>query len=348
MGSTSDPPRAVETTLSWLVTVNRDTPLVPTRPGHAIEGIEVGHSFGSRPALDGVSLTVARGEIHALLGPNGAGKTTLLRVLSGLIKPRLGRVTVAGVDVVADPEGVRERIGLLPSGEYTLYDRISGLENLVFFGRLQGLRRRDARARATDLLEAVGLAESAGFPAGRYSHGMKKRLSFARALLIDPEVLLIDEATHDLDPEGGSRIRDLARTAAAGGAAVLWTTQRLDEIRGFAARVTLLQRGRTRFQGSLLELVARAPRRYVLHVRNGSTPSDMLEPVLARALEPMPAVELSRAVDLEHFVLALGDGAVLGDALTALAAADVQVLECREERSAVEEAFLRVTREDAE
>ncbi len=203
--------------------------------------------FRNDVALAGVDLTVAPREIHALLGPNGAGKTTLIRVLCGLVDPDGGEIMVSAP------------VGLVPSGDRTFYLRISGAENLVFFARLQGLRLHTARERAREALEQVGLEGAAALPVGQYSHGMQKRLSVARALLVDPSVLLVDEATHDLDPEGARRVRGLIAGLAQRGTAVLWTTQRIEEIRDFAHTVTLLRHGSVGFAGSVDELVARAP-----------------------------------------------------------------------------------------
>ncbi len=166
------------------------------------------------------------GSCTLLLEPNGAGKTTLTRGLCGLVDPDARTVETAGT------------VGLVPSGDRTFYLRISGLENPIFFGRLHGMRLRAARDRA-QVLDAVGLAEAANVAVGRYSHGMQKRLSVARTLLANPSVLLVDEATHDLDPEGARRVRSPVGTLAERGTAVLWTTQRVEGIRDFAHAVTL-------------------------------------------------------------------------------------------------------------
>jgi ABC-2 type transport system ATP-binding protein len=232
-----------------------DTTVRQLRPIPALEIRGLRRRFDRRLALDGVDLAVPAGEIFALLGPNGAGKTTLLRTISGLVAPTQGSVSVGGADA-AGTRARRGHVGLVPSGDRTFYLRISGLENLVFFARLQGLRRRAALARAEEVLDAVGLADAARRRVGAYSHGMQKRLSIARALLTEPAVLLIDEATHDLDPEGADRVRALVAERAAAGAAVVWATQRVEEISGFADRVTLLSAGRVRFTGSVIELLA--------------------------------------------------------------------------------------------
>jgi ABC-2 type transport system ATP-binding protein len=226
------------------------------RPTPALEVRGLRRAFDRRLALDGVDLVVPGGEIHALLGPNGAGKTTLLRTISGLVAPTEGSVSVLGVDVTAGTRARRGQVGLVPSGDRTFYLRISGFENLVFFARLQGLPRRKAFARAQEVLAAVGLADAGRRRVATYSHGMQKRLSIARALLTEPEVLLVDEATHDLDPEGADRVRSLVAERADAGTAVVWATQRVEEINGFADRVTLVSRGRVRFTGSVVELLA--------------------------------------------------------------------------------------------
>jgi ABC-2 type transport system ATP-binding protein len=223
-------------------------------PAPDVQGLR--RVFERSTALDGVDFAVRAGEIHALLGPNGAGKTTLLRTLSGLVAPTERSVKVLGADVTAGTRALHGHVGLVPSGDRTFYLRISGLENLVFFARLQGLRRRKAVGRAQEVLAAVGLTDAARRRVGTYSHGMQKRLAIARALLTEPRVLLVDEATHDLDPEGAQRIRSLVAERAAAGAAVVWATQRVDEISGFADEVTLLSAGRVRFTGSVDELLA--------------------------------------------------------------------------------------------
>jgi ABC-2 type transport system ATP-binding protein len=312
----------------------------------AVDARGLRHRFRSstRPALRGVDLTVAPGEVRALLGPNGAGKTTLLRVLAGLLRPDEGVLRLGGRDGLDGGVDVREQIGLMPSGDRSLYLRLSGLENLVFFARLQGYRRRDAIVRAEQVLAAVGLADVGRKPVRSYSHGMQKRLSFARALLVDPRVLLIDEATHDLDPRAAVTVRELAREAAAGGTAVVWATQRLDEIRGFADTVTLLDRGRVRFAGSVPELMRHAAgSSYLLQLRNGGSPAAELESKLRVALGGSATIAQAERAGEGHYVLSLLDGVILGDALGALAGAGVEIVACREERSEIEQAFVALT-----
>ena len=285
------------------------------------------------------------GEIVALLGPNGAGKTTLVRVLTGLVKPDSGTARVLGIETWDCPRELRAQMGLVPSGDRSLYLRISGLENLVFFGRLHGLSRGEASARAWELLEVVGLADSARVRSGFYSHGMQKRLSIARALLTEPSVLVIDEATHDLDPEAATEMRALVRGLADRGAAVVWATQRIEEIRGFADRVTLLRTGEVVFEGTVSQLVAVAvPRRYVVRLRNGRSTGRELAPALREAVDGRATITAASGGDPEDFLLHLAEDAVLGEVLASLTATDVDVVACREERSEIENAYLNLAR----
>jgi len=319
--------------------VIRSRPQNPATAAIQVRGVS--RRFKGRRALRHVSLAVDRGTVHALLGPNGAGKTTLLRILTGLVAPTSGDVSLLGAPVGA--RTLRSKIGFIPAGDRSFYLRISGRENLVFFARLHGFRRREAAERADEALESVGLSDAARLRVGAYSHGMQKRLSIARALLSNPEILLVDEATHDLDPHGAVVVRKLVTELAERGATVLWTTQRLEEIRGFADRVTLLRDGATCFTGTVPELMTHAvPRRYLLRIRNGVPDSRALEARLRDALDTQGTITAQD--DVEHFLLALAPGAILGEAIAALTADDVQVLTCREEQSEIEEAFLKLTR----
>jgi len=301
--------------------------------------------FRDTVALDGVSMTLHAGRIHALLGPNGAGKTTLTRILAGLAAPTSGSVSLFGGDGLG-PRELRDRVGFIPAGDRTFYLRLSGVENLVFFARLHGLRRREAVARARTVLASVGLDDAADRPVSGWSHGMQKRLSVARALLTEPDVLLVDEATHDLDPEGAQRIRLLVSLLAARGTAVLWATQRIDEIRGFADSVTFLAAGTVRFEGSVARLIDHgAARRYVLRVR-GTEPLGPFGRVrLQRALGATAVVSLPLADDPEHAILEPSAGRSIGEAIAALVDGGFAVLACRHERSEVEEAFLALSSE---
>jgi ABC-2 type transport system ATP-binding protein len=304
----------------------------------ALEALSISRSFGHRRVLDEVSLSVERGQVRALLGPNGAGKTTLLRILSGLVMPDSGSVRICGSDPHTSERVARRKLGLVPSGDRTFYLRLSGHENLVFFARLHGMKRGRARGRAYEVLEQVELADAADLAVQKYSHGMQKRLSVARALLTEPAVFLVDEATHDLDPAAARNVIEIVRGLCREGVAVIWATQRLDEIRGFADGVSLLSRGQVQFSGSVPELMSHAaPRRFLL--RLDGLPGHDLDERVETALAGRGSAEMG-GNGSGHLTIQLHADVILGDALAALTAADLQVLACREERSEIEEAFL--------
>jgi ABC-type multidrug transport system ATPase subunit len=187
------------------------------------------------------------------------GKTTLLRILAGLTDPSDGSVRILGGDPKRDE--IRSRIGWIPGGDRTFYMRLSGMENLIFFGRMYGLTASRARQLGSRLLDRVGLGGAGKKPTGTYSKGMLKRLAVARALLSEPAVLLCDETTHDLDPEGSGSIRELFRELSQEGIAIVWATQRLDELSHFAHSVTVLSEEGVAFSGRFDDLVHRIPSR---------------------------------------------------------------------------------------
>ncbi|WP_033310271.1 daunorubicin resistance protein DrrA family ABC transporter ATP-binding protein [Streptomyces iakyrus] len=220
-----------------------------------VEGVE--KTYGDKKALDGLDLTVARGTVHGVLGPNGAGKTTLVRVLSTLLRPDAGRVGVAGHDVVREAYAVRLRIGLL--GQHAALDEeLGGRQNLELFGRLHHLGARRARARAGELLERFGLADTGRKAVRQYSGGMRRRLDLAASLITEPEVLFLDEPTTGLDPRGRAEVWSSVRSLVGGGTTVLLTTQYLEEADQLADRISVVDAGRVIAEGTADELKAEA------------------------------------------------------------------------------------------
>ncbi|ASO21149.1 ABC-2 type transport system ATP-binding protein [Actinoalloteichus hoggarensis] len=205
--------------------------------------------YGSVRALDGLDLVVSSGTVLGLLGPNGAGKTTAVRIITTLLRPDGGQAQVAGVDVRADPQGVRRRIGL--SGQYAAVDEhLTGFENLEMVARLYGMGRRAARVRARELLERFGLTEAGGRPSKTYSGGMRRRLDLAGALVASPPVLVLDEPTSGLDPRSRLQMWDVIRELVAGGTTLLLTTQYLDEADQLADSIVVIDHGRAIARGT--------------------------------------------------------------------------------------------------
>jgi ABC-2 type transport system ATP-binding protein len=205
--------------------------------------------FGSFTAVDGIDLSVPRGEIYGFLGPNGAGKSTLLRMLCTLLRPSAGRALVAGYDVVEEPQEVRFRIGVALQ-EAALDDRQSGRELLALQGRLYGLRSSEIRIRLAEVLGLVDIGGAIDRRIGTYSGGMKRRLDLAAALMHNPEVLFLDEPTTGLDPTSRDSVwSEVRRLNGELGMTVFLTTQYLEEADELADRVGILADGRLVAEG---------------------------------------------------------------------------------------------------
>jgi ABC-2 type transport system ATP-binding protein len=216
----------------------------------------VSKRFGGLQAADNVTFHVEAGEIYGLLGPNGAGKTTTISMISGLLRPDNGRVTVGGVDVWGAPEKAKALMGVAPQ-ELAIYEELSARENLEFWGQLAGLRRAEVKTRTTELLEALALADRAKDAVKTYSGGMKRRINIGCALLHRPKLLLLDEPTVGIDPQARSNILELVRKLSKDGAAILYTTHYLEEAEILCDRIGIIDHGKLLAEGTLSELQKR-------------------------------------------------------------------------------------------
>ncbi len=205
-------------------------------------------------ALDSVSIKVEKGKIGALVGHNGAGKTTLLKILSTLIIPTSGDAFVNGYSVTREEKKVRENIGLVTVSERAFYYRLTALDNLIFFSSLQGLSLGEAKKRANELLDFVGLGEWKGIPYMKFSTGMQKKLALARALITDPPVLLMDEPTLGLDLVSAREFRSTIRNLKDKNKTILLSSHYLREIEELADVIFLIKRGKIVANGTLDEL----------------------------------------------------------------------------------------------
>jgi ABC-2 type transport system ATP-binding protein len=235
-------------------------------------------------ALDRVSLEIPQGEIHGLLGPNGAGKTTLVKILSTVLVPTSGRAHVLGHDVVDEAKAVRPLIGIVFGGERGLYWRLTGRQNLEYWGALYRLSAGETRRRAQQLLERVGLRDKADERVEKYSRGMKQRLHLARGLVGDAKVLFLDEPTTGMDPLAAREFRNLIGELKGEGRTILLATHDMVEAENVCDRVTLIDRGTilaTESPRSLGRVISRYQRIDV----------EGAEPALLRQLQALPGVQ---------------------------------------------------------
>jgi ABC-2 type transport system ATP-binding protein len=217
----------------------------------AAEGLR--KTYGSRPALDGFTLSAAAGEIVGLVGPNGAGKTTFVEVVAGLARPAAGRVRVCGVDALAQPRAARALMGISPQ-ETALYPSATVAEHLRLFGGLAGLRRSALKAAVADIAERMDLTAVLGQPAGLLSGGQRKRTQAATALIAERPLLLLDEPTVGADPLTRSKLLAVVADRARRGAAVIYATHYLPELSELGATIALAQAGRIVARGTQHEL----------------------------------------------------------------------------------------------
>jgi len=213
--------------------------------------------FGDLAAVDGIDLEVPRGSFFGFLGPNGAGKSTTIKCLTGLMRPTAGTFRILGLDPAADPVAVKRRIGVVPE-TLALFDRLTGAETLSFVGQVHGLPAATVRSRATDLLTLMDLASAAGDMAADYSHGMRKKLALAVALLPAPRLLFLDEPFEGIDAVASRQIRQLLSRFVEGGGTIFLTSHILEIVERLCDHVAVIHKGRLVAQGLLTDLRAGA------------------------------------------------------------------------------------------
>lgn len=215
-------------------------------------------------ALKGVSLSFDRGSVFGLLGPNGAGKTTTVKILATVLTPDAGEAYVDGYSVTKEPERVRENLGVVFSADRGFYGRLTGFENLVYYGMLYGMSRGDAAKKASELLELVDLGDSRHRLYEEYSLGMRARLAVAKALIHEPSVVILDEPTIGLDPVSSRKIREVLLRLARDGRSIMITTHNMWEAETMCDKVAIIYGGRIAIEGKPEDLKARLMgRRYI-------------------------------------------------------------------------------------
>jgi ABC-2 type transport system ATP-binding protein len=219
----------------------------------ALETRGLRRTFGDLAAVDGIDLAVPAGSLYGFLGPNGAGKSTTIKCLTGLLRPTAGTVRILGLDPLSDPVAIKRKVGVVPE-DLALFERLSGLETLSFVGQVYGLRRKEVRSRAGELLELMDLIDASSSLVADYSHGMRKKLALAAALLPAPRLLFLDEPFEGIDAVASRLIRKLLLNYVGGGGTIFLTSHILEIVERLSNHLGVIHKGKLVAQGPLEDL----------------------------------------------------------------------------------------------
>lgn len=304
----------------------------------AVEAKGLVKVFGDNRAVDGVDLKVPTGTIYGVLGPNGAGKTTTISMLATLLKPDGGSAKIFGHDIQKESQIVRQLIGV--TGQYASVDEtLSATENLVIFGRLLGLGRSEAKAKAAELLEEFGLTKAAKRPLKNFSGGMRRRLDLAASLIAQPPLIFLDEPTTGLDPRTRTQMWDTIRRLVDTGSTVLLTTQYLDEADQLADRIAVIDSGKVVAEGTPNEL-KRSVGTASLQIR---LKNDTHQMKAKKIIEEHLKTKVSLSPEAAELTAPLADPDKVTDVLVALRAADIRLDEMSVQKPTLDEVFMALT-----
>jgi lipooligosaccharide transport system ATP-binding protein len=289
--------------------------------------------FGNFTAVDGIDFELTKGEAFGFLGPNGAGKSSTMRMIGCVSPPSAGELTILGLDPVADGPAIRARLGVVPQ-EDTLDVELTVQENLLVYGRYFGLPRDVIRERTARLLDFVQLSDRAGSPVDPLSGGMKRRLTIARSLINEPEVLLLDEPTTGLDPQARHVVWDRLFRLKQQGVTLVLTTHYMDEAEQLCDRLVVMDRGKIAAGGSPRELISEYSTAEVLELRFDPSGHELAAEKLASA----PADRMEVLADRVLLYVTDGDAT-----LAAVRDMGVEPLTSLVRRSSLEDVFLRLT-----
>jgi len=301
-----------------------------------IEVEDLQKSYGTLRAVDGISFEVPEGQLFGFLGPNGAGKTTTLSMVSGLLKPDNGRVSIAEMDVWSEPKKAKRILGLVPQ-DLALYEELSARENLMFWGSLFYLPRAQLKANIDLWLDRVGLKDRAKEAVSKFSGGMKRRLNLAIGLVHNPKVVLLDEPTVGIDPQARNNILDIIRQIAKEGTTILFTTHHLEEAEALCDRIAIMDHGRILETGSVEELAKVAGDGDIVTVNGPFTSAQFRSVLDEEDVNILNAVEHAGTVSLDsermNVVTLLGK---LGEA-------GIEIRDVSIQKPSLESVFLKLT-----
>jgi ABC-2 type transport system ATP-binding protein len=295
------------------------------------------HRFGDLTAVDGVSFRIAEGETYGLLGPNGAGKTTTISMVAGLLAADSGSVTVAGELMGPKAVAPKRHIGLVPQ-DLAIYPELSARENLLFFGRLQGLRGAGLASRVAEVLDLLGLADRAKDPTKEFSGGMKRRLNIGVGLLHQPTLLILDEPTVGVDPQSRNAILESMEALSTSGMAVLYTTHYMEEAERLCDRVGIIDSGRLQAEGTRDELVRLTGEADTIRLTGSGA-----RPEVLTALRSLPHVQQVDASAHDLRLLVHEAPARVGDVVTTATRSGMSLAGVEISRPDLESVFLHLT-----
>ncbi len=304
---------------------------------NAITVINLTKSFDAVKAVDDISFEVRTGEIFGFLGPNGAGKTTTINMLTGLARPRGGSILINGVDFIAHPLAGRKLIGVVPD-ESNLYPELSGVDNLRFCASLYGIGSKAAKAKAGELLEAIGLTNVGRRKFGTYSKGMKRKLTIAAGIIHDPSILFLDEPTTGIDVEGAKQIRELIGNLNRRGTTIFLTTHYIEEAQRLCDTVAFIVGGRIVHRDSMRQLIASPQAENILEVETDGDCTGISDKICA-VFEDIKCIPVSA----KSLRLVSKGKIPLAAIVRFFDESGVEVTEIRKIRRSLEEAFIEIT-----
>lgn len=293
-------------------------------------------SYNGHRAVDDVSFKIPEGAMFGLLGPNGAGKTTVISMLSGLIRPDAGQITVGGYDMLQEPMKAKNLMGIVPQ-EIALYPALTARENLMFWGRLYRLSGKNLRKRVEEVLKIAGLSDRANEPVDNYSGGMKRRINIAAGLLHKPKLLLLDEPTVGVDPQSRRSILDTIADLNRQGMTVIYTSHYMEEVEELCRLVTIMDKGKVIASGERHEIMQMVDDRDVIRLETAHPLTNYDE------LKKLPDVI---GVSGEENVtrVTVGDSRkLLAPVIAAVNESDIQVTSVTVEQPNLETVFLHLT-----
>lgn len=305
--------------------------------GSVLAADSLSKSFGDLKAVDDVTVVIDEGETFGLLGPNGAGKTTTISMISGLLDPDSGSVSLAGERITTGSTRGRSAIGLVPQ-ELAIYPDLTGEENLEFFGHLYGMDGTELEGRVAEILDLIGLTDRKDDRTSEYSGGMKRRLNIGIGLLHRPQLLILDEPTVGVDPQSRNAILESVESLSREGMAVLYTTHYMEEAERLCDRVAIIDEGRIQAEGTRRELVSMVGEKDRVSI---SASGDL--PAAAEAVRDVPGVTSSSASDHRIEILADRASVILPELLTRVAAAGGTITSVEVEEPNLEAVFLHLT-----